>query len=236
MVGAWPVSSPKPLTRLRPKGRASWLGKKTLSQSGWRAIRQSGQDYGNLLRPKEEKPADHRSSSLKGRNCETSIRRQDRRAEEYTMTFRKGEILQVDDSPADVELTVHALKQGGLATSIAVAEDGEQALDYLFCRGIHQGRSPCDRPSLILLDLNLPKVDGLQVLKTLRADQRTRAIPIVILTSSKEPKDLIAGYKLGASAFIQKPVDFEEFRKTIQEIGAFWLLRNEPPPPEAFAA
>jgi CheY-like chemotaxis protein len=152
------------------------------------------------------------------------------------MTFRKGEILLVDDSPADVELTVHALKQGGLATSIAVAEDGEQALDYLFCRGVHQGRSPCDRPSVILLDLNLPKMGGLQVLKTLKTDERTRPIPIVILTSSKETKDVIAGYQLGASAFIQKPVDFEEFRNTIQEIGAFWLVRNEPPPPEAFAA
>jgi CheY-like chemotaxis protein len=152
------------------------------------------------------------------------------------MAFRKNEILLVDDSPADVELTVHALKQGGLASSIAVAEDGAEALDYLFCRGVHQGRSPCDRPSVILLDLNLPKVSGLQVLEALRADERTRAIPIVILTSSKESKDLIAGYKLGASAFIQKPVDFEEFRKTIKEIGAFWLLRNEPPPPEVFAA
>jgi len=152
------------------------------------------------------------------------------------MAFRKNEILLVDDSPADVELTVHALKQGGLASSIAVAEDGAEALDYLFCRGVHQGRSPCDRPSVILLDLNLPKVSGLQVLEALRADERTRAIPIVILTSSKESKDLIAGYKLGASAFIQKPVDFEEFRKTIKEIGMFWLLRNEPPPPEAFAA
>jgi CheY-like chemotaxis protein len=152
------------------------------------------------------------------------------------MAFRKNEILLVDDSPADVELTVHALKQGGLASSIAVAEDGAEALDYLFCRGVHQGRSPCDRPSVILLDLNLPKVSGLQVLEALRADERTRAIPIVILTSSKESKDLIAGYKLGASAFIQKPVDFEEFRKTIKEIGVFWLLRNEPPPPEVFAA
>jgi CheY-like chemotaxis protein len=152
------------------------------------------------------------------------------------MTFRKNEILLVDDSPADVELTVHALKQGGVAHSITVAEDGAEALDYLFCRGAHEGRSPCDRPTVILLDLNLPKVSGLQVLKALRADERTRAIPIVILTSSKEAKDLIEGYKLGASAFIQKPVDFEEFRNTIMETGAFWLLRNEPPPPEAFAA
>jgi two-component system, response regulator len=152
------------------------------------------------------------------------------------MAYRNNQILLVDDSPSDVELTVHALKQGRLATSIAVAEDGEQALDYLFCRGIHQGRSPCDRPSVILLDLNLPKVDGLEILKALRADERTRAIPIVILTSSKETKDLVAGYRLGASAFVQKPMDFEEFRSAIKEIAAFWLVRNEPPPAEAFAA
>jgi two-component system, response regulator len=152
------------------------------------------------------------------------------------MAYRNNQILLVDDSPSDVELTVHALKQGRLAASIAVAEDGEQALDYLFCRGIHQGRSPCDRPSVILLDLNLPKVDGLEILKALRADERTRAIPIVILTSSKETKDLVAGYRLGASAFVQKPMDFEEFRSAIKEIAAFWLVRNEPPPAEAFAA
>lgn len=152
------------------------------------------------------------------------------------MAYRNNQILLVDDSPADVELTVHALKLGRLALSIAVAEDGEQALNYLFCRGVHESRDPADRPSVILLDLNLPKVDGLQVLKTLRADERTRAIPIVILTSSKETKDVIAGYRLGASAFIQKPMDFEEFRSAIKEIAAFWLVRNQPPPAEAFAA
>jgi two-component system response regulator len=152
------------------------------------------------------------------------------------MAFHTNEILLVDDSTADVELTVHALKQGGLASSIAVAEDGAEALDYLFCRGIHKGRNQGDRPSVILLDLNLPKVGGLQVLEALRADERTKAIPIVILTSSKEPRDLVAGYRLGASAFIQKPVDFEEFRTAIKQIGAFWLLRNEPPPSGAFAA
>ena len=152
------------------------------------------------------------------------------------MSYRNNQILLVDDSPSDVELTVHALKQGRPTTSIAVAEDGQEALDYLFCHGLHESRNLGDRPSVILLDLNLPKVDGLQVLKTLRADERTRAIPIVILTSSKETKDVIAGYRLGASAFIQKPMDFEEFRSAIQEIAAFWLVRNEPPPPEAFAA
>jgi two-component system response regulator len=156
--------------------------------------------------------------------------------ESYHMAYRNNQVLLVDDSPADVELTVHALKLDRLALSITVAEDGEQALDYLFCRGIHEHRDPADRPSVILLDLNLPKVDGLQVLKALRADERTRAIPIVILTSSKESRDVIAGYRLGTSAFIQKPVDFDEFRSAIKEIAAFWLVRNEPPPAEAFAA
>ena len=152
------------------------------------------------------------------------------------MAYRNNQILLVDDSPSDVELTVHALRQGRLCLSIAIAEDGEQALDYLFCRGVHESRDPADRPSVVLLDLNLPKVDGLQVLKTLRADERTRTIPIVILTSSKETKDVVAGYRLGASAFIQKPMDFDEFRSAIKEIAAFWLVRNEPPPTEAFAA
>ena len=150
------------------------------------------------------------------------------------MPFRNNAILLVDDSSSDVELAVHALKQGRFASSVTVAEDGQAALDYLFCRGVHKDRRAVDRPTVILLDLKLPKIDGLQVLKILRADDRTRAIPIVILTSSKEPKDLAEGYKLGASAFIQKPVDFEDFRNTIQEIGAFWLVTNQPPPREAF--
>jgi len=219
-----------------PEGTASWLGPVSFTVGGM-AIRQSGQGYGKLLQPMEEKPTDDRSKLSEGPGVRTSIATRIESPEPCSiMAYRNNQILLVDDSPSDVELTVHALRQGRLATSIAVAEDGEQALDYLFCRGIHRGRSPCDRPSLILLDLNLPKVDGLQVLKTLRADERTRAIPIVILTSSKETKDIIACYRLGASAFIQKPVDFEEFRNTIQETGAFWLVRNEPPPPEAFAA
>jgi CheY-like chemotaxis protein len=153
-----------------------------------------------------------------------------------SMAYRDKRILLVDDSPADVELAVHALKQNQLANSIIVAEDGEEALDYLFCRGPYAGREPADRPILILLDLKLPKLDGLQVLQALRADPRTRAIPVVILTSSKENQDLLDGYKFGTNAFIQKPVDFEQFRNTIGRIGAFWLLTNEPPPAECFCA
>lgn len=150
------------------------------------------------------------------------------------MAYRNKRILLVDDNPSDVELAVHALKQNQLANAIVVAEDGEAALDYLLCRGTHAGREPGDRPILILLDLKLPKLDGLQVLQALRSDWRTRAIPVVILTSSKEAKDLVDGYRFGTNAFIQKPVDFDQFRNTIRDIGAFWLLANEPPPAEAF--
>jgi two-component system response regulator len=150
------------------------------------------------------------------------------------MPHRNNAILLVDDSPTDVELIVHALKQGRFSSTVTVAEDGKEALDYLFCLGDHVNRQPGDRPRLILLDLKLPKVDGLQVLKRLRSDDRTRPIPIVVLTSSGETRDLAEVYKLGANAFVQKPVDFEDFRKTIQDIGTFWLVTNQPPPPEAF--
>jgi two-component system, response regulator len=146
-----------------------------------------------------------------------------------------SEILLVDDSPMDVELTVYALKPLHISASIRVAEDGKEALDYVFCEGKYKDRKFANRPALILLDLKLPKVDGLQVLETIRNDGRTRAIPIVILTSSKEQKDVIEGYRRGASAFIQKPVDFDLYCKTIGEIGAFWMSANEPPPPEAFS-
>ena len=145
------------------------------------------------------------------------------------------DILLVDDSPSDVELTVHALRQNQLANSIHVVEDGKEALDFIFCRGAHQGRSLTDRPRVILLDVKLPKVDGLDVLKIVKSDERTRAIPVVLLTSSREQRDLIEGYRLGASAYIQKPVDFEKFRETVAKIGMFWLVINQPPPPEAFA-
>jgi two-component system response regulator len=108
-------------------------------------------------------------------------------------------------------------------------------LDFIFCRGAYASRRITDRPNLILLDLKLPKVDGLEVLRAIRADERTRAIPVVILTSSKEQRDLVAGYKSGVSAFIQKPVDFTQFQAAIKEVGLFWLVVNQPPPPEAFA-
>jgi two-component system, response regulator len=144
------------------------------------------------------------------------------------------EILLVDDNASDVELTVRALRAHKLANSIHVAEDGQLALDFVFCRGAYADRSFATPPKVIFLDLKMPKVDGIDVLRAIRGDARTRAIPVVILTSSKEQRDLVEGYKLGVNAYIQKPVDFEEFRRVIEQMGMFWLVVNQPPPREAF--
>ena len=142
---------------------------------------------------------------------------------------REAEILLVEDNPDDVELTQHALRAGKLCNSIHVARDGEEALDFLFCRGPYANRS-FDRPvQLVLLDLKLPKVDGLEVLRTLKNDPRTRRIPVIILTSSREEKDLITGYDLGANSYVQKPVDFDEFRDAVRQLGLYWLVVNIPP-------
>jgi len=146
------------------------------------------------------------------------------------------DVLLVYDNAADVELTLHVLRRNHLANSIHVAEDGKEALDFIFCRGAYRDRSITQRPNVVLLDLKLPKVDGLDVLRAIRADERTKAIPVVILTSSKEQRDLVEGYKLGSNAFIQKPVDYQQFQTAINQMGLFWLVVNEPPPPEAFAA
>jgi two-component system response regulator len=140
------------------------------------------------------------------------------------------EILLVDDSSADVELTLHALRQNAMVNRIHVTRDGEEALNFLFCREPFQERAGEPLPRMILLDLKMPKVDGLSVLRTLKEDPRTRAIPVIVLTSSKEEKDVVKSYDLGANSYIQKPVDFDEFRETVRTLGLYWLLVNQAPP------
>lgn len=144
------------------------------------------------------------------------------------------EILLVDDSPEDVELTIRALRRYKIVNEIQVAEDGAEAVDFLFCRGAFRDRTFASPPRLILLDLKLPKIGGLEVLQAIRADERTKTIPVVILTSSKEQKDMINGYNLGVNAFVQKPVDFEQFGEAIRQIGMFWMLINQAPPAGGF--
>jgi|SRR5919109_499328 CheY-like chemotaxis protein len=144
------------------------------------------------------------------------------------------EILVVEDNPKDLKLTMNALNRRNLANRIEVARDGEEALDYLFCRGRFASRSQNAPPRLVLLDLKLPKVDGIEVLKTIKGDPRTKPIPVVILTGSKEERDLVEGYRLGVNAYIQKPVDFDQFRNIVEQLGLFWLVINQPPPSSAF--
>jgi two-component system, response regulator len=145
------------------------------------------------------------------------------------MPDRQIEILLVEDNSDDIELTLHALRKENLANHIQVARDGEEALEFLFCNGAHADRSFERPPRLILLDLKLPKVDGMEVLRRLKADARTKSIPVVILTSSKEERDLVKGYGLGANSYIQKPVDFDQFRETVKNVGLYWLLINQAP-------
>jgi CheY-like chemotaxis protein len=140
-----------------------------------------------------------------------------------------GRILMVEDDPKDVELTLTALEEYNLANEVVVTRDGEQALDYLYCRGEYKTR-PNGNPAVMLLDLKLPKVDGLEVLKQIKSDGQLRMIPVVVLTSSKEEKDMVASYKLGVNAYVVKPVDFHEFVNAIKELGVFWAVINEPPP------
>jgi two-component system response regulator len=146
------------------------------------------------------------------------------------MNSENLDILLVEDNKDDMDLTLHALKREKLANHIFVARDGEEALDFLFCRGAFAQRSFEHPPKLVLLDLKLPKVDGMEVLKQVKSDPRTKNIPIVIMTSSKEERDLVSGYKLGANSYIQKPVDFDQFRETVKSIGLYWLVINQPAP------
>lgn len=147
----------------------------------------------------------------------------------------KVDILLVEDNKDDVELTLHALRKENLANNIRVVTDGEEALDFLFSRGKFQDRPPNHVPKLVLLDLKLPKVDGLEVLRQLKADARTKNLPVVILTSSREERDLVNGYNLGANSYIQKPVDFDQFRDTVKRVGLYWLVVNQPPVSQALA-
>jgi len=139
------------------------------------------------------------------------------------------EILLVEDNQDDMDLALHALKRGNVANRISVARDGEEALDFLFCRGAYASRSFEHPPKLVLLDLKLPKVDGMEVLKQVKGDPRTKTIPVVIMTSSKEERDLVASYNLGVNSYIQKPVDFDQFRETVKNVGLYWVVINQPP-------
>lgn len=142
-------------------------------------------------------------------------------------------ILLIDDNPSDVDLTRRALERGRIANRLVTVEDGAEALDYLFGTGAHAGRDPADYPALTLLDINLPKVSGLDVLRRIRADARTHRMPVVILTSSAEQRDVAAGYDFGANSYMRKPVDFDQFAAAIAQLGLYWLVLNVPPPPSA---
>jgi len=141
-------------------------------------------------------------------------------------------IFLVEDNPDDEKLTLRALKKSNILNEVVVARDGAEALDYLFGTGAYAGRDLTVMPAVILLDLKLPKVDGLEVLRRLRANERTKLLPVVILTSSKEEQDIINGYSLGANSYIRKPVDFAQFTEAVRQLGLYWLLLNEPPPSE----
>jgi CheY-like chemotaxis protein len=140
-----------------------------------------------------------------------------------------GRILIVEDDPRDVELTLAALAEHNLANEVVVTRDGKQALDYLYCKGEYAARSS-ENPAVLLLDLKLPKVDGLEVLEQIKSDERLKIIPVVVLTSSHEERDMVRSYKLGVNAYVVKPVDFHEFINAVKELGVFWALINEPPP------
>lgn len=145
-------------------------------------------------------------------------------------------ILLVEDNPDDEALTLRAFEKQNISNPIVVARDGVEALDYLFATGVHAGRDADDLPHVVLLDLKLPKLDGLEVLRRIRADERTRTLPVVILTSSREERDVSTGYQFGANSYVCKPVDFTEFLEAARQLGLYWLLLNQPPPGRARVA
>ena len=145
---------------------------------------------------------------------------------------KQTEILLVEDSQDDLDMTLRALHKANIANHIQIARDGAEALEFIFCEGAHAGRRIENIPKLILLDLKLPKIDGMEVLKRIKGDPRTKMIPVVILTSSKEQKDVIESYGLGGNSYIVKPVDFESFAATVKNLGMYWLLLNQPPKPD----
>jgi two-component system response regulator len=145
------------------------------------------------------------------------------------MTINEVEILLVEDNPNDVELTLRALKKRNLANKVHVVKDGAEALEFIFSTGAYAERDINHMPKVILLDLKLPKVDGLEVLRIVKSDERTKVIPVVVLTSSKEESDLVESYRLGANSYITKPVDFDKFAQIVSEMGLYWLLVNQPP-------
>jgi CheY-like chemotaxis protein len=139
-------------------------------------------------------------------------------------------ILLVEDNPDDVKLTLRALQNCNIANKVVVVGDGLEALNYLLGAGAYAGRDLSDRPAVVLLDLKLPKIDGLELLRRMRADHRTKLLPVVVLTSSKEEQDIVTSYDLGANSYIRKPVDFDRFVEAVRQLGLYWLLLNEPPP------
>ena len=144
--------------------------------------------------------------------------------------MKSNVILLVEDNPRDEALTLRALRKSNIANDVVVARDGVEALDYLFGEGAHAGRDTDEMPQLVLLDLKLPKVDGLQVLRRIRSDERTRRLPVVIFTSSGEEEDLVKSYDLGANSYVRKPVEFEQFMDATRQLGLYWLILNEGPP------
>jgi two-component system response regulator len=142
-------------------------------------------------------------------------------------------ILLVEDNPSDEALTLRAFKKSGITNRIVVMRDGAEALDYLFCLGAFAGRNPAEMPALILLDLNLPKIGGLEALRRIRDNTATKLIPVVILTSSDEEEDRLQGYEIGANSYVRKPVEFTRFASAVQQLGLYWLILNEPAPPNS---